>query len=126
MVRCRPRLRVPLGTERHVDGAGSDGQSSIHLMKRFRKWIGGAVWGIAAYKLWKRRRKPAVAPAPAAEESDDRAEELRAKLAETRAGEEDPSPVEPNEPDDSAESLEERRRRVHEEGRAAIDRMTDT
>ena len=56
-----------------------------------------------------------------AEEADDRAEELRAKLAETRASEE-PSPVEPAE---APESVEERRRRVHEEGRAAIDQMND-
>ena len=64
---------------------------------------------------------PTPAPAPEPEESDGRAEEVRAKLAEAR-GSEEPAP-EPTEP--PAESLEERRRRVHEEGRAAIDRMND-
>jgi hypothetical protein len=90
-------------------------------MRRLADWIGGALSGVVAYRLWKRWRKPA--PAPAAEEVDDRAEELRAKLAETRASEE-PEPAE--QPEESADSLEERRRRVHEEGRAAIDRMTDS
>ena len=92
-------------------------------MRRLADWIGGAVWGVVTYRLWKRwRRPPAVATVPAVEETDDRAEELRAKLAESRASDE-PSPVEP---DASSESLEERRHRVHEEGRAAIDRMTDS
>ena len=95
-------------------------------MRRLADWIGGAVWGIVTYSLWKRWRKPAVATAPAAEETDDRAEELRAKLAESRESEES-SPGEPasGEPSESPESIEERRRRVHEEGRAAIDRMND-
>ena len=88
-------------------------------MRRLADWIGGAVWGVVAYRLFKRWRRPAVATTPAAEETDDRAEELRAKLAETRASEE-PAPAEPGESEDS---VEERRRRVHEEGRAAIDEM---
>jgi hypothetical protein len=95
-------------------------------MRRLTNWIAGILGGILAYRLWMRRQRPAAttapASAPAAEETDDRAEELRAKLAETRASEE-PAPAEPGE---SPESLEERRRRVHEEGRAAIDRMNDS
>ena len=89
-------------------------------MKRFRDWIGGAVWGVAVYKLWKRWREPAVEPVPAAEEPDDRAEELRTKLAETREAEETP---ESPESDEWSGSVGDRRRRVHEEGRAAIDEM---
>ena len=92
-------------------------------MRRFLDWIGGAVSGVLAYRLWKRWRKPAPAPAPVVEEADDRAEELRAKLAETRASEEADGPDDTAE---SPESIEERRRRVHEEGRAAIDRMGDS
>jgi CO dehydrogenase/acetyl-CoA synthase epsilon subunit len=88
-------------------------------MKRLADWIGGAVWGVVAYRLFKRWRRPAVATGPAVE-TDDRAEELRAKLAETRS--EEPTPAEPEE---SAGSVEERRRRVYEEGRAAIDQMHD-
>ena len=91
-------------------------------MRRLTNWIAGVVGGIVAYRLWKRRHTSAPATAPAPEETDDRAEELRAKLAESRASEE-PSPAEPGEPE---ESLDERRSRVHEEGRAAIDRMNDT
>jgi hypothetical protein len=85
-------------------------------------WIAGILGGIVAYRLWTRRRKPAPAAAPA--ETDDRAEELRVKLAESRATEE-PSPAEPAEPAEPEDSLDERRRQVHEEGRAAIDRMND-
>jgi hypothetical protein len=90
-------------------------------MRRLTNWIAGVLAGIAAYRLWRRRQKPAATSAPAAEETDDRAEELRAKLAESRASDE-PSPAEPGE---AEESVEERRRRVHEEGRAAIDQMND-
>ena len=88
-------------------------------MKRLANWIGGVLSGVVAYLLWRWWRKPPVTTAPAVEETDDRAEELRAKLSESRASEE-PAPVEP---DDSPESFEERRRRVHEEARAAIDEM---
>jgi len=95
-------------------------------MKRLANWIAGIISGVIAYRLWKRRHKPAPVTAPVVEESDDRAEELRAKLAEARASDE-PAPAEATEwhADQPAESLEERRRRVHEEGRAAIDRMND-
>jgi hypothetical protein len=96
-------------------------------MRRLRDWIGAVVAAIVTYRLWKKWRQPAPVPAtaPVAEETDDRAEELRAKLAETRASDE-PEAVEPTErPEESADSVDERRRRVHEEGRAAIDRMND-
>lgn len=65
------------------------------------------------YRFLRRRR--GEAPETVAD-PDGRADELRAKLAETRAEE---SPAEPSRP----ETVEERRRRVHEEGRAAIDEM---
>jgi hypothetical protein len=91
-------------------------------MRRLADWIGGAVSGVVAYRLWKRRQQPAVATGPTDAEADDRAEELRAKLAETRATAETP----PAEASDDPESVEERRRRVHEEGRAAIDEMRDS
>ena len=90
-------------------------------MRRLRDWIGAVVAAIVTYRLWKKWRQPTAAPAtePVAEETDDRAEELRAKLAETRASEEPEAAEQPQ------DSVEERRRRVHEEGRAAIDRMND-
>ena len=84
-------------------------------MRRIAAWIGGIAGAAAGYALLRRRvEAPAAAP-----DEDTRAEELRAKLAETRAAEEAPPADEPV----PEETLEERRRRVHEEGRAAIDEM---
>jgi len=88
-------------------------------VRRLGAWIAGAVGGFAVYRLLRRRlavAEPTEAPPP---EPDVRVEELRTKLAETRAEEEPPAGPEPPPP----ESLDERRRRVHEEGRAAIDEM---
>jgi hypothetical protein len=68
---------------------------------------------MAAYRLLRRRQL--VEPVPT--EPDGRADELRAKLASSR--EEEPMAWE--EPEQ--ESPEDRRRRVHEEGRAALDDM---
>jgi hypothetical protein len=104
-------------------------------------WIGGAVGGITVYRFLRRRRAT-----DAAAEPDARADELREKLAESRAAEEAEPVVEeplveeppaeqaePMEEEPAAETEEpepaepeppaERRRRVHEEGRAAIDEM---
>ena len=90
-------------------------------MRRLTAWIGGAVGGITAYR-WLRRR-PEVATESSAEpaptEPDERAEELRARLAESRGVEEAPPEPVAEEP----ESPEDRRRRVHDEGRAALDEM---
>jgi hypothetical protein len=86
-------------------------------VRRLTAWLGGALGGIAAYKWF--RGRPEVAPESASAEPDERAEELRAKLAENRASDE-PSPAEPDEP---PEAVEERRQRVHEEGRARLDEM---
>lgn len=77
-------------------------------MKRLFGWLAGAVGGAAAYRALKKRPAPAVDPA----------EELRAKLAETREVEPEPEPAAPLDPDA-------RRREVHEQGRAAIDELRD-
>ena len=96
-------------------------------MRRLVGWIGGAVGGLAAYRLLRRRRQ--VAPESAPTDSGARAEELREKLAESRAAEpvvaEPPAaePVAEEAPPAEPESPEERRRQVHEEGRAALDDM---
>jgi len=110
----RPRLPVPLGTERHADGAGSDAQCSIGPVRRLFTWLAGAAGGVAAYRAV-RRRQPAL-PEPVATEVDP-AQELRAKLAEARS---EPQP-EP-EPERS-DSPEDRRRDVHEQARSALDEM---
>jgi hypothetical protein len=95
-------------------------------MRRLTAWIGGAVGAITAYRWLRRRPQGAPEPAPAA--ADERAEELRAKLAESRvaepvAEETPPEPAAEKEPAIEEESPEGRRRRVHEEGRAALDEM---
>ena len=90
-------------------------------MRRLTAWIGGVAAGVVAYRFWRRRPQAAAEPSPepTTEEQDDRADELRAKLAESRA-EDEPSPAEP---DDPTEAVDERRQRVHDEGRAALDEM---
>lgn len=90
-------------------------------MRRLTAWIGGVAGGVVAYRFWRRRPDAAAEPSsqPLAEDADERADELRAKLAENRASDE-PSPVEPGE---APEEVEERRQRVHDQGRAALDQM---
>ncbi|HEY7208453.1 MAG TPA: hypothetical protein VH416_09425 [Gaiellaceae bacterium] len=87
-------------------------------MRRLIAWLAGVAGGIAAYRWLTRHRAPAVsAPlaTPGEAVSDPRAAELRAKLDEAEAPE----------PEDGAnpETPEERRRRVHEEGRTALDEI---
>ena len=72
-------------------------------MRRLFAWIGGTVGGIAAYRFVRRREAALqTSPEPVAVETDARAEEQPA--------------AEPESPED-------RRRLVHEEGRAALDEM---
>ena len=98
-------------------------------MKRLTAWIGGTAVGVAAYRLLRRRPEAAPEPAPATADADERAEELRAKLAESREAEpvvEEPEPepaAEAAVEEPAPESPEERRQRVHEEGRATLDDM---
>jgi hypothetical protein len=72
--------------------------------------------GVIAAFFWRRRRAVAPAPVP------DPAEELRAKLAATRAAEPPTAPEPAPAPPDPADPAE-RRRDVHAEARAAIEKM---
>lgn len=78
-------------------------------MKRLFGWLAGAVGAGAAYRALRRRPDVGVPEA-------DPAQALRAKLAETKAVEPEPEPEVP-------ESVDERRRSVHDEARAAIDEL---
>jgi hypothetical protein len=99
-------------------------------VRRLTAWIGGVAGGVVAYRFWRRHSQVAPEPspdavqAPEAAEPDDRADELRSRLAESREAE--PAAAEaPAEPvvEEEPESPEDRRRRVHEEGRSALDDM---
>ena len=87
-------------------------------MRRFFAWLGcllGALWIFR----WFRRGSP---PEPAV----DPAEELRRKLEESRSDEAAPAApplAEAEEPEAPEAGLDERRRAVHDRGRAAIDAM---
>jgi hypothetical protein len=96
-------------------------------------WIGGALGGLAAARLLRRRRGATAPEAPepeatAPEAPDPRAEELRRKLDESRPIVQERDEFEGAEtPVDVAEpSVEDRRRDAHERGRAAVDRMRGT
>ena len=91
------------------------------MNRRLAFLTGGMALGLAA--LWRTvRRKPVPEPVV-----DPRADELRARLDESRAVVEDREEFEGAETTvDVAETVpdpEERRRTVHAEGRAAVDRM---
>jgi hypothetical protein len=93
-------------------------------MRRLPAWLAGAAGALAvARTLVRRRRAPAPSPQP---DVDTRADELRARLAEARAAGDDRDEFEAGEtPVDQAVTPgpDERRRQVHEQGRAAIDEM---
>jgi hypothetical protein len=83
-------------------------------VKRLTAWLTGLAGGVAAARMFRR----ASAPAPVLQEPDP-AETLRAKLAETKTAQAEPE-SQPEAPDDDPD---ERRRAVHERGRAAVDEM---
>src|SRR5919205_2367411 len=92
-------------------------------MRRPLTLLSGAVAGFGLYRLLARRRGAPAHQAPTAPEprDDPRAAELRRKLAEARTMVEEREEFESAEtPVDRAEpapDVDERRRRVHEEGR---------
>jgi hypothetical protein len=87
-------------------------------MRRLLAWVAGLAGGAAAYRAWRR------APQPAPSVAEDPAEALRAKLAEAKAAGDDRDAFEAGEqPVDEAADPDDRRRAVHERGRAAVDEM---
>ena len=93
------------------------GQCSIGLVRARTAWL-GAVGVAGAAVVRALRRKPTAAPA-----LDPRAEELRQKLDESRAVVDEREEFESAEtPVDEAE-VDDRRRSVHERGRAAAEQM---
>ena len=98
-------------------------------MRRPLTLLSGAVAGFGLYRLVATRlRTPVLEGAPGPEPRDDpRAEELRRKLAEARTIVEEREEFEAAEtPVDRAETapeVDERRKRVHEEGRRTAERM---
>jgi hypothetical protein len=93
-------------------------------------WVAGGV-GVGAAVVY-RFFKGAPAPPPL-EGADPRADELRSRIAESRAivdereqFEEGETTVDRAEPAQPVEPVEERRRHVHERGQAAVDRMRES
>ena len=83
--------------------------------------------GAAAFWRTRRKRKAAVEP-PASGSGPEPAEELRAKLAESRAAEnavapDEPAPVAPGDAEASPLDPEVRRKSVHDRARASIDEL---
>jgi hypothetical protein len=92
-------------------------------------WLAAGAGLLGAYLLARSRRRSGAEGAPAVGDDaadDARAAELRQKLAESRALVAERDEFESAEtPVDHAETVAERRRRVHEAGRAAAEDMHD-
>jgi hypothetical protein len=86
-------------------------------MKRLYAWLAGLAGGAAVYRAF--RRRPPAAPVGA---GPDPADELKAKLAEARAGDGGPGDGAPVD-EVSGPDVDARRRSVHERARTAIDEM---
>jgi hypothetical protein len=85
-------------------------------VKRFAAvFVGGLGFGA----LLRRRRRTAPAAVPA--DTDSLAEELRSKLAQSRAAADEPAVEEPAAPEPS--DLDARRRDVHDRARQALDEL---
>jgi hypothetical protein len=91
-------------------------------------WVAGGV-GVGAALVYRLFRRTPL-PGPTIETADVRADELRSRIAESRAlvdereeFEAGETPVDLAEPAEPAEPVDERRRHVHERGQSAVERM---
>ena len=91
-------------------------------MRRLLAWLAGIAGGVAAYRVVAHRRAAVELPA-APDGALDPAAVLRAKLEESRALVDEQERDAALETPVDVEAPEERRRRVHEQGRAALDQM---
>ena len=99
-------------------------------MRRLYAWLAGLAGGVAAYRTFRRAPAPTPAEVPDVAAADERAAELKARLAAARAAGDDRDTFEAGEttvdaaPDPAPDpGVDERRRSVHERARAAIDEM---
>ena len=92
-------------------------------MRRLALLLAG--FGLARLFFW-RRPEGLAAPPEAETELDPRAEALRAKLAEGKEIVEEREEFEAGETPVDEADLDERRRRVHEAARAAVEEMRST
>jgi hypothetical protein len=100
-----------------VDGATGVARSgrsvaSATVLKRFLALLAG---GLGIRVLLRRRRRVAPLPAPA--------DELRAKLAESRVGEPETRVPEPEAASEQAPDVDARRADVHERARQALEEL---
>ena len=93
-------------------------------MRRLALLLAG--FGLARLFFWRRPEALAPPPPEAEPEPDPRAEALRAKLAEGKEIVEEREEFEAGETPVDEADLDERRRRVHEAARAAVEEMRST
>ena len=93
-------------------------------MRRLALLLAG--FGLARLFFWRRPEALAPPPPEAEPEPDPRAEALRAKLAEGKEIVEEREEFEAGETPVDEADLDERRRRVHEAARAAVEEMRAT
>ena len=87
-------------------------------MRGFLVAVAGAL-GLGAW--WRKRRQHNTELEPAFDLGPDPAEELRAKLAESRVVDGEPEPA--AEPEESSDNPQARREDVHAKARASIDEL---
>ena len=102
--------------ERRDGRGGKSGQCTIGPVRGLVLAVVGA-FGLMAW--WRKRRH--TDETPPVDLEPDPADELRAKLAESRAADEDDDEPAPSEPEGSPLDPQSRRQDIHERARASMD-----